>query len=197
MLKLDEIVAVRVPGVAQEAARDLVRAREEARADLMRTRHRLSKLLLRQGIVYSGGKAWTGKHDGVVTRRPALPEAGRRSAFEAAYEAMVLTGDRRDRLDAAITTLATDGEFTDVVHRLGYLRGISTLTAFGLAVRSGTGTGSPEPRSALTSAWCPPRTPPGSHAIRARSPRPATATPAGFSSRPPGTTARPMPSSGQ
>jgi transposase len=63
LLRLGEITPVAVPTVAQEAARDLVRAREDARGDLMRARHRLSKLLLRHGIVYSGGRAWTGKHD--------------------------------------------------------------------------------------------------------------------------------------
>ena len=50
---------VTVPSVEQEAARDLVRAREDCRADLMSARHRLSKLLLRQGIVYSGGRPGT------------------------------------------------------------------------------------------------------------------------------------------
>ena len=63
LLKLDEIVEVTVPSVEQEAARDLVRAREDVRGDLMRARHRLSKMLLRQGIVYTGGKPWTGVHD--------------------------------------------------------------------------------------------------------------------------------------
>src|SRR3954453_13993011 len=41
--------AVRVPGAEEEALRDLVRAREAVRVDLMRCRHRLSKLLLRHG----------------------------------------------------------------------------------------------------------------------------------------------------
>ena len=136
LLRLGEVVQVRVPDVAQEAARDLVRAREDARADLMRTRHRLSKLLLRQGIVYSGGKTWTGQHDKWL-RTQHFPEPGRQLAFEAAYEAMVLTGDRRDRLDAAITAMALQSEFTDLVRRLGCLRGVSTLTAFGLAVEIG------------------------------------------------------------
>ena len=63
LLKLDEFAEVTVPSVEQEAARDLVRAREDVRGDLMRARHRLSKLLLRQGIVYTGGKPWTGVHD--------------------------------------------------------------------------------------------------------------------------------------
>jgi transposase len=55
LLRLDEITAVAIPSVDQEAARDLVRAREDCRGDLMRARHRLSKLLLRRGIVYYGG----------------------------------------------------------------------------------------------------------------------------------------------
>jgi transposase len=63
LLHLGEIVAVAVPGVEQEAARDLVRAREDVRGDLMSARHRVSKLLLRQGIVYYQGRAWTGRHD--------------------------------------------------------------------------------------------------------------------------------------
>ena len=50
LLRLDEVVPVRIPSAAEEAARDLVRSREAARADLMRARHRLSKLLLRHGI---------------------------------------------------------------------------------------------------------------------------------------------------
>jgi transposase len=52
---LGEIVAVAVPRVEQEAARDLVRAREDVRGDLMSARHRLSKLLLRQGETGENG----------------------------------------------------------------------------------------------------------------------------------------------
>src|SRR6201987_1703473 len=63
LLHLGQIVEVTIPPVAQEAARDLVRAREDCRGDLMTVRHRISKLLLRQGIVYYGGTAWTGKHE--------------------------------------------------------------------------------------------------------------------------------------
>jgi transposase len=66
LLRMDEVTPVAVPTAGQEAARDLVRAREDCRADLMRARHRLSKLLLRHGIIYSGGAAWTAKHDPVA-----------------------------------------------------------------------------------------------------------------------------------
>lgn len=68
LLRMGEIVPVAVPTVEQEAARDLVRAREDVHGDLMRARHRLFKLLLRHGIVYSGGQAWTGTHDAWLRR---------------------------------------------------------------------------------------------------------------------------------
>jgi transposase len=69
LLRMDELTAVVVPTLEREAARDLVRAREDCRGDLMRARHRLSKLLLRQGIVNSGGHAWTGAHDAWLCRQ--------------------------------------------------------------------------------------------------------------------------------
>jgi len=136
LLRLDEYVPVAVPTVDQEAARDLVRAREDCRSDLMRARHRLSKLLLRHGVVYSGGRAWTGKHDAWL-RRQRLTPAATMLAFQAAYDTALVTQARRDRLDAAIEDMADESEFTPMVRRLACLRGVSTLTAFGLAVEIG------------------------------------------------------------
>jgi transposase len=136
LLRLDEVTAVAIPTREQEAARDLVRAREDCRGDLMRARHRLSKLLLRHGIVYVGGKAWTGKHDAWLRAQRLVPSATM-LAFEAGYDAVLGTQARRDRLDEAIETMAADCEFTPLVRRLACLRGISTLTAFGLAVEIG------------------------------------------------------------
>jgi transposase len=136
LLHLGQIVEVAIPTVTQEAARDLVRAREDCRGDLMSARHRLSKLLLRQGIVYCGGQAWTGKHE-MWLRAQRFDNPALRLAYEAALDAMVACVHRRDRLDEAITTMAADSEFTPVVTRLGCLRGVSTLTAFGLAVEIG------------------------------------------------------------
>ena len=139
LLRLDEITAVAIPSADQEAARDLVRAREDCRGDLMRARHRLSKLLLRHGIVYDDGDAWTGKHD-TWLRHEALPQLNDRAtrlAFDSDYDTVLVTKARRDRLDAAIEQMATDCEFTPLVRRLGCLRGVSTLTGFALAVEIG------------------------------------------------------------
>jgi transposase len=136
LLHLGQIIEVRVPTVAQEAARDLVRAREDCRGDLMTARHRVSKLLLRQGIVYSDGNAWTGRHE-LWLRKHHFDLPGLALAYDSAFDAMLACRDRRERLDEAIEAMAADSEFTGVVRRLGCLRGVSTLTAFGLAVEIG------------------------------------------------------------
>jgi len=136
LLARGELSPVRVPEPIDEAARDLVRAREDARADLMRARHRLSKLLLRHGVVYEAGRAWTGAHDAWL-RRQRLEHAGARAAFEDYYEAVLQARLRRDRLDAQIAQMAAEPRFAAQVGRLGCLRGVSTLTAFALCVEIG------------------------------------------------------------
>ena len=136
LLMLGDVTAVAIPTREQESARDLVRAREDCRGDLMSTRHRLSKLLLRQGIIYSGGKAWTGKHE-VWLRAQRFGDPALQLTYDSCFEAMLAAIGRRDRLDGAIEAMAADSEFTPVVMRLSCIRGIATLTAFGLAVEIG------------------------------------------------------------
>lgn len=138
LLRMDEVTPVSIPSIGQEAARDVVRAREDCRSDLMRARHRLSKLMLRHGLVYSGGQAWTGVHDGWLRQQRAeLPAEATRLAFDNAYETVLMVKSRRDRLYQAIEELAADSEFNPIVRRLGCLRGVSTLTGFALAVELG------------------------------------------------------------
>lgn len=130
LLRLGEVVPVRVPDPVEEAARDLVRAREDARGDLMRARHRLSKLLLRHGLVYEGS-AWTIAHDAWL-RRQRFADRVLALAFDEGYGPVVQAKGRRDALGRAIAELAGEPPFADVVSRLVCLRGVSTLTAFAL-----------------------------------------------------------------
>ena len=67
----------------------------------MRCRHRLSKLLLRQGIVYSGGAAWTGAHD-VWLRSQMFDQSALQATFDSNYEAMLLTRDRRGNSNCSL-----------------------------------------------------------------------------------------------
>lgn len=136
LLHLGEVVAVRIPSLEQEAARDLVRARDDCREDLMAARHRVTHTLLRRGIIYCGGSPWTGDHD-LWLRRQRFDHPAQQCTYDEALDAVLATTGRRDRLDAAIAEMAAHSEFSPVITRLGCLRGISTLTAFGLAVEIG------------------------------------------------------------
>jgi transposase len=132
LVAVGEVTAVAVPDEDTEAARDLVRARDDVRGDLMSARHRVTHLLLRQGIVYSGGTPWTKVHEDWLRRqRFALPAL--QMTYDAALESLTAALGRRDRLDEAITAMAADSRFTPVVNRLACLRGVATLTAFALA----------------------------------------------------------------
>lgn len=124
-----------VPSIAEEGARDLMRAREDARAGLMRARHRLSKMLLplRPGLRRTGLDL---AHDAWV-RRQALDEPAAQVALIDYYDAALAARLRRDRLDAAITELATRPDLAPLVSRLSCLRAVSTLTAVGLTVEIG------------------------------------------------------------
>jgi transposase len=135
LLRLGELVPVRVPEPFEEAARDLVRVREDARGDLMRARHQLSKLLLRHGLVYDAS-AWTLAHDAWL-RRQRFTSGPLALAFDECYGAVLQAKTRRDALDQAIGELACEAPFAEVVGRLVCLRGVSTLTALALTVELG------------------------------------------------------------
>ena len=63
LLLAGKLHAVRVPGAEEEALRDLVRAREDVRVDLMRARHRLGKMLLRHDIRFEDTTSrWGQRH---------------------------------------------------------------------------------------------------------------------------------------
>jgi len=136
LLRLDEITVVAVPTETGEAARDLVRAREDCRRDLARERHRLRSVLLRHGLVYSQGKLWTKRHDQWL-RQVRLEQPLTQQAFRHHYDAIWTTKAQLEGLDTDIEEAAADKEFASRVRRLACLRGVATLTAFALVVEIG------------------------------------------------------------
>jgi transposase len=135
LLLAGQLKAVTVPPPAFEAARHLARAREQVRGDLMRCRHRVSKLLLLHGCVYDGS-AWTKTH-----RRWLEQQRFDQTAAELAYLDTLAAVDglvaRKAALDERLSRLAVEGEWWPTVARLRCFRGIDTLTAFVLALEIG------------------------------------------------------------
>src|SRR5436190_6881698 len=126
---------IHVPSPELEAARDLVRAREDARLDRMRDRHRLSKFCLRQGRLLPTS-AWT------VTRRMWLSEqrfefAAQQLTFDSYLHAVDLVDARIEQLERAIRETSEQEPWRELVGRLRCLRGIDTLSALGLVAEIG------------------------------------------------------------
>jgi transposase len=127
---------VRVPGGAEEALRDLVRAREAVRMDLMRSRHRLSKLLLRHGIRFDDGRAWTHRHREWLNNIALGFPAAQTTLLDAMGAADALV-HRRDQLEREIIALLPSSPWALETGRLRCLRGVDTLTAVGLCAEIG------------------------------------------------------------
>lgn len=136
LLLAGKLHPVRVPGPEEEALRDLVRARESVRMDLMRARHRLSKLLLRHGIWFENGSSWTDRHRQWLATVVLDWPAAQATLLDCrgAIDALAL---RRDQLEREIVAILPSSPWVVQVGRLRCLRGVDTLTAVGLCAEIG------------------------------------------------------------
>ena len=124
-----------VPSEPDERFRDLVRCIDDARKDLMRSRHRLSKFLLRRGLRFPG-RAWTQPHGrwlGKLSFDDALSQAVLVD-YVCAVDALV---QRRRALIAVLEDAVPASSHAHTIARLRCFRGINTLTAAGLCAEVG------------------------------------------------------------
>ncbi len=126
------LTPVQPPTPAQEAVRDLSRAREDAKQDRMRGRHRLTKFLLRHGKTYTPGrKHWTGAHRAWLAKL-SFQEPAAQVVFDDYRLAVAQLDGRIEALDHQIEKASQQAPYRAAVGALRCFRGIDTLTAFGL-----------------------------------------------------------------
>src|SRR4030081_1246860 len=121
-----DLTAVWVPDEGSEALRDLVRAREAAKQDQLRARHRLSKFLLRTGRRPAMGlKAWTERYLAWVQQIQFSQPAQEFTLLDYLHEVQH-TDERVQRLEQAITEAVKVGSppGQEVVRGLQALRGV-------------------------------------------------------------------------
>lgn len=128
LLRAGLLTEVHPPSEAEESVRDLCRCREDAKQDLSRCRHRLGKFLLRRGLRYGDGKAWTKRH-----RKWLWSLKLDHPAAQATLEAYLLRVEQMEahlgELDASIAAIADSEPYREPVGWLRCFRGIDTLTA--------------------------------------------------------------------
>jgi transposase len=136
LLLAGQLKTVTVPSATVEAARHLCRAREQVRSDLMRCRHRVSKLLLLHGRVYPDSTTWNSRHRQWLARQQ-FEEPATDLAFLDTLAAVDGLVARKRALDERLSRLALEGDWWPTVARLRCFRGIDTLTAFVLCLEIG------------------------------------------------------------
>ena len=127
-----ELTAVWVPDAAHEALRDLVRAREAAKKDELRARHRLNKFLLRHGRrPPMGVKAWTMKYLEWVRREVHFEQRAQEATLLDYLHEVEHAAERIARLDGAIEEAAkcAPPAMRAVIEALQALRGVAHISA--------------------------------------------------------------------
>jgi transposase len=134
-----DLTPVWVPNEGSEALRDLVRAREAAKQDQLRARHRLSKFLLRSGQRPAMGvKAWTLSYMAWV-RQLRFPQIAQEFARLDYLHEVEHMGERVKRLEQAIAEAVklASPELQEVIKGLQSLRGVAQISAVTIAAELG------------------------------------------------------------
>jgi len=126
-----DLTPVRVPDAADEAVRDLVRAREDAVRECRNARHRLKALLLRNGIGYAGKSAWTAAHLRWLATLKMQHEA-QQIAFQEYLHAITEASARIERLEHAMRQMLLDWSLRPLVQALHAMRGVQLIAAMTL-----------------------------------------------------------------
>ena len=135
-----DLTPVWVPDAAHEALRDLVRAREAAKKDQLRARHRLGKFLLRHGRRPPiAMKAWTQAHLAWVKSAVRFDQAAQEATLLDYIHEVDHAAARITRLESAIDAAVhtAPARMRAVIEALQALRGIALVTAVTIAAEVG------------------------------------------------------------
>lgn len=135
LYRAGELTEIRIPTREEEAARDLVRAREDGLADRLRARHRLSKFLLRQGRIFRETKSWSLKHRDWL-KAQKFEWLSLQQTFEGYMHALDDADARLRAFDQQLDDLAQREPYRTPVGYLRCLKGIDTLSALTLIVEA-------------------------------------------------------------
>ena len=143
MLSVGNVVEVWVPDDGCEAARDLVRALDDAREDLGRCKQRLSKFLLRHGYAFSettpSGRRkgnWTAAHWAWI-RSISFPEKADNDVLAYYVDAVRQAAEDKKRLERLVEAEASKPRWKKRVDSLRCLKGVDTMTAADLVFEAG------------------------------------------------------------
>ena len=151
-LRAGDLTPVWVPDESHEALRDLVRAREAAKADQLRARHRVSKYLLRHGRRPAVKmKPWTQRYLDWIRREVKFEQYAQQVALQEYLEEVNHQAQRIARIEKAIDEAIEKAPqaMKEVVAALQALRGIAKLSAITIVSEVGQLSRFPTARQAM------------------------------------------------
>lgn len=140
LFRAGELTAIYVPTRDDEALRDLVRARSDAREDLHRARQRLTKFLLRQQIhpPLTIKRRWTQRYRNWLDTLKFDKQTAHQAMWKEYLYAVMEAEQRLKRLESAILEEASKGAKAPLIRVLQSLRGVARLTAVTIAAEIGS-----------------------------------------------------------
>lgn len=144
-----ELTAIHVPGIDDEAVRDLSRAREDAQRDLKSAKFRLKAFLLRQDIRYEGQARWTAAHMRWLAR-VVCPTPAQQIVFQEYLRSINEQNERLVRLEQALRDQLQHWWLAPVVEAIQVLRGVQFTTAVTLVAELGDLTRFTHPRQLMS-----------------------------------------------
>jgi transposase len=136
LLRSGALTPIYVPGVEDEAIRDLVRAREDTLKDGKAARVRLKAFLLRQDLRYAGRATWGPAHLRWLAE-VVCPTPAQQLVFQEYVRAVSEPTERLQRLAAELQTLVQTWRWAPVVDAIQALRGVQFLAALTLIAELG------------------------------------------------------------
>lgn len=158
-LRAGELVAIGVPSRAEEAVRDLCRARGDATEDLTRAKNRIGHFLIRHGRIWRDGSTWTLKHRQWLGAQ-RFDDRAAQATFKA-YKATVECREAElDAIEADLACYVEAEPYAASIRRLSAYRGVERIGALVLQAEVWTGDASPTRRTPGRSAGSCPRSTP-------------------------------------
>lgn len=139
LYRAGELTTIYVPTEEDEALRDLVRAREDAKEDELRVKHRITKLLLRYDIrpPKANIKNWSSRYrEWIYTLK--FKHSSLSVAFQEYLQNLHEAEQRIKRLEEEIQAQATEGVHSPMIQALMCLRGVAVITATSLVAEIGS-----------------------------------------------------------
>ena len=138
LYRAGELTSVHVPTEEDEALRDLVRAREDAKEDVLRAKHRLTKFLLRHDIhPPKGVNRWTYAYREWI-KGLSFDYSMQNVVLEEYRQHLVEIEQRIQRLEKEIQSQAEQGYHAPMIQALQVLRGVAVITATALVAEIGS-----------------------------------------------------------